>query len=488
MPKKVQYEDYAVVIYDRRYKDAGDPKKVETKHGAKVGPLTLDHAKELLGWTDEADGKEEFKNVFAFRDVNGHKIRLANNEKNRPFRRGLAMTYATENLRNKWRQNGETIAFDVRGDLVSGQHRLVGMIFAEQMRAKNPSYWKEDYGTSVIRMDCTVYLGIDDSKDVADTTDIGQKRSLGDVLFRNREFEDATEKEQQGLANILAGAVRLVWIRCGGLQVSDAKKFPHSEALQFMEQHPGILDAVKFIKNEDGGKESAGLIKNQVSLAYAAAMCYLMTVCKTVTAKFDKEGTPALDFSMKDQAEKFWTLLANGIGLEKGSPILTLKHCLAGMEAGGALARDEITGLISAAWNYFIDDKIDDKKDVATKDIKPKISKNTAGKKCILIADMPRVGGIDVVREKVTVEEVAGKDEGAATGKGKKKAPKGAKSEFAVGEKINVSPSPNNKEPFEAYSGMVHSIGKNGYIEVLADADGEIYGCETKEDIVTKAA
>ncbi|WP_230684294.1 hypothetical protein, partial [Streptococcus pneumoniae] len=71
---------------------------------------------------------------FLFRDLEGNKIRLKNNNTNRPFRKSLAIRYANEMLRRKWSLNGETIIFDSKDMCQSGQHRLVGLILAEQMR------------------------------------------------------------------------------------------------------------------------------------------------------------------------------------------------------------------------------------------------------------------------------------------------------------------------------------------------------------------
>jgi hypothetical protein len=146
--------------------------------------------------------------------------------------------------------------------------------------------------------------------------------------------------------------------------------------------------------------------------------------------------------------------------------------------------------MISAAWNAFLDEK----KDVAVKDIKPKMSKNSGGKLCILTDDMPRCGGLDVARAAITVEDVSGKDDGKASetgagkGKGKRKGPNAAAPVFAVGDKVSVKPPTATPDEFVEYTGTVNLIGKDGYLEIADDVDGEIYGCETKVDIVTKVA
>ncbi|HEV2172664.1 MAG TPA: hypothetical protein VGR71_03810, partial [Nitrospira sp.] len=180
--------------------------------------MTPDDAKKILGWRSEKDPaeKEAFGDNFAFKDLEGSKIRMTNCTSNRPFRRGLALYYANEILRKKWRLHCETIGVDCSDDVQEGQHRLVGLIFAEQMRKKDPEKWKP-YGTrGPISIPVIVVTGFSNEDDVIDTINLGQKRSLGDVLFRNRTFEKASGKEQVGLANTLAGATRMAWLCMGG--------------------------------------------------------------------------------------------------------------------------------------------------------------------------------------------------------------------------------------------------------------------------------
>jgi hypothetical protein len=353
--------------------------------------LTVEGAKALIGWTEEPDGGEWEK--FDIRSPeNGKKVRLTKNPTNRPFRMGLAKRYASEMLRRAWRLNGETIVVDVKGMVQSGQHRLIGLILAESMRKNDPETWNQ-YGKGALKIECLVVEGISAAKEVADTLDIGQKRSLGDVLFRRGDFE-GTEKQNKRLANVMAGAIRLAWIRVGGKMVSDAPHFPHSEALATVEAHPKLVEAVQFVVTEDGGEGSEGKkISAKVSLAYAGALLYLMATAKSNSAK----GT--INTSLWEKACEFWTLFGSGAGLKAGHPILTLRNQLDKVGASGGKERDIVVGMIVKAWNAFIDGK-----DLDAKGIKIKEAV-TDGKR--VLAEEPRIGGLDIHREPEEEEEGA---------------------------------------------------------------------------------
>jgi len=109
--------------------------------GAKDGALSVQDAKKLLGWTEEpkAGAWEE----WTLKDLEGNKILLKNNLTNRPFRLSLAKRYANEILRKAWAFNGESLILDKFGMVQDGQHRLVGLILAEQMRAKEKERWAD---------------------------------------------------------------------------------------------------------------------------------------------------------------------------------------------------------------------------------------------------------------------------------------------------------------------------------------------------------
>lgn len=410
--------------------------------------LSVDDAKQILGWETEPEG-EKWES-WAFRDLEGKKVRLLNNPTNRPFRMGLAKRYSSEILRGKWAMNGETVIVDRLGHVQSGQHRLAALVLAEQERKKNPEYWRTEYSwRGPVKMETLVVYGISEKPEVVDTLDIGQKRSLGDVIFRNQDFGDLGERDQKKVSNMLAGATRLAWLRCGGLRVSDAPAFLHSEALDFVEDHEGLHQAVLFVFNEEGGAGVDGRkISSFISLGYASALAYLMAAAKT-----DPEGE--VDMSLLDKAQEFWTLFASGAGLEKGNPILVLRNLLPKIDASGAMGRDEVVSSVIKAWNLWIDGK-----KATTKDVRVKKTKNEAGK--MILGEEPRIGGLDI--ERVDLED----DEEDLIPEIPEKVQKGSKSKggWTVGDSAWVK---DLDEGDHWFGTLIEKID-------LKDPDGEITG------------
>lgn len=485
--------------------------------------IDVDEAKKLLGWRAENDPKEKeaFGDNYKFKDVDGTKVRCDNLETNRPFRRGLAMQYANEILRNKWRLNGESMTFDIRDNVQSGQHRLIGLVFAEQLRKKNPELWKE-YGTrGPVSIPGVVVFGVSDEDDVIDTIDLGQKRTLGDVLFRNRSFEQVGEDDQKTLSNVLAGAVRVAWLCSGGQTVSSAPKLLHSVALDFVETHgnygkgedaPGLFEAVDFVVREDAGSEKR--LRTYISLPYAAGLMLLMGTSATNTKEYDEKGTEAVDTSRWTKAEDFWKAVASGAGLDKGHPCLVLRNFLAKQDAASGGQRDEILAAVKLAWNAFVDGKTLD----GVKDLKADTVKDKKTERISIV--MPYMGGIDVKREMPAKppkppKETKRTDDGKGKGKGKGKGPKPLNPDavkgpapapgpattpetgkgkgkgkgrgngkgshpsvsypFVVGDKVHIQPTgkhPTTNEAWPSYDATVKEIDDNGLVKVHYSADG----------------
>jgi len=444
----------------------------------KKGPLTVEDAKEILGWTTEEDAGKEFGTDYALK-LDGQKIRFANNPTNRPFRMTLAKRYANEMLRNKWQLNGEAIIIDRKGNIQSAQHRLVALVLAERMRDADKEDAKRYGWRGPVTIEVVIVRGISDRKEVVDTLDIGQKRTLADVIFRNHAFKGVGEKGQKQLARILSGATRLCWLRAGGKTVSDAPHFPHSEALDFVEDHPGLIDSVRFIFEEEGGTGADGKrISSEVSLAYAAGLHFLMSTAGTDPDKYDEGGE--YDEGFRPKADDFWVAFASGAGLEKGNPILALKNALRRLDASGAAGRDEIIGTVINAFNLWVDGK----KASKVTDVKVKKTKDKKTGK-LVIADPPRLGGIDVFREveeEEDVEEVPAKEDD-----GPKKGSK-SKGGWAVGDQCWVK-----EDDGEHWFGKIVDViqhpeesGGGTTYEVRADLDGKDYDAKASQLVINE--
>lgn len=421
---------------------------IEYSKNSKEGSLTVEKAKEILGWIDSGslpDGAK-LEGEAKFRDRNGNQVQLRNANQNRPFRLGLARRYANEILRNCWHLNGETVIVDSNDKIHDGQHRLVGFILADQMRQKDPE-WKS---RGKLTIEIVVIKGISPKQEVVDSIGIGQKRTLGDVLYRDKVFATKENKEsvQKKLSNVLAGAVRLVWLRLGGKIVSDAPHFPHSEALAFADQHPKIVECVQFAD----GMDFTGIL----SKPYVAGLMYLMAASAT-----DKEAYEAgerdeelINFDRWEAAEQFFTLLSSGIDLKKGSPILALRDKLRDSTAAGGKDRDKIVYWTIMAWNAYIDGN----ENFSKTDFKLKLED---GK----VVEPPYIGGLDteVVKEEEVEETEEVKEE--KTPKAKKSAKKDQKK---TGEK---APKAVKKAAKKAKDAAPYEVGDEVFVEYPAEDD-----------------
>jgi len=343
-------------------------------------PIDPDVAMELLGWEEEGED-EKWGNDYAFR-IGDRKIRLKNNPNNRPFRMALARRYANEMLRGKWYLNGETIVIDEKGWVQSAQHRLVGLLLAEEMRSNDHSKW----GDRSITIDVVVVRGISSNRLVTDTLDLGQKRSLGDIIYRNQEFEGISDQQIKKLSNAISYATRLVWLRTDGKKVSDAPHFPHSEALDFLEQHPRIIEAAQVVHKLEGGRGAEGRrITHYISLGYAAGLFYMMAAAATTE---DEIYDGVVNFDLWDKAEGFWSQFASGANLDEGNPILELRNYVHELDSGASAGRDEIIGTIIKAYNCWTD-----KVKMQRGGLKLKRAKNPDNS--VDIIEFPSLGGID---------------------------------------------------------------------------------------------
>ena len=340
-------------------------------------PLSIDDAKELIGWTEELDG-EDWGKKFDLKDTFGRKVRLTNNPNNRPLRLSEVKENSLVFLKGEWRFNGETLVVGKSGVLRDGQHRLVGFILAEQQRQID----QKKYGSDPLAFSTVVVYGIDEEDEVIDTIDIGIGRSGSDVIFRRYGF-DGDKTAQKKIATVVDGAARLVWLRAGGKKVSGGSKLTHTTKLELLKNHPGIVESVMFIMKLDhgaGDENEKNLFPGMISLGYASALHYLMH-----------------DVNKRD-ADKFWRSLASGEGLEKGSPVLALSKFLTTAKAGSGAQRDDLVGACVKAWLAFKAGE-----ELTPKAVKVKKTKDDENGKFVP-AEFPRIGGVD--SEPETVEEL----------------------------------------------------------------------------------
>jgi hypothetical protein len=208
------------------------------------------------------------------------KALLEMNTTNRPLSNSQVKLYANEMLRGKWKLNGEALIFgsDDEGNdsIISGQHRLHALILANKLHAANPS----EYENATLKLTTVIIFGV--AIETADSVDLGMNRKHGHVIYRDEFVDKVIPKEWSNnnsrkakWCNTLAGAARLVWLRCGGATVSSAPKFIVSEMMEFIkEDHKNLCHFVSAVLSASE-EEGAGL---KISVPYIAGLCYMASL------------------------------------------------------------------------------------------------------------------------------------------------------------------------------------------------------------------
>jgi hypothetical protein len=289
-----------------------------------AGPITQQHAKDLLGWEviGEGAGRDA---VPMLTDIEGNKVRCLNNTMNRPYDINDALRYGQEVLNRRFAPkgpNGETIIISRTGEVLSGQRRLTGLILACQIWAgKNKGHWQAIWPEEPV-IESFIVFGVDDSQETIRTIDNVRTRTLADTLYTSGLFGKVTANDLKAMSRIADYACRLLWHRTGADKDAFSPKMTHSEALEFIARHPHILRAVKHIWEED----KKGLIRYYLTPGYAAALLFMMGCSASGEGEEERSGRgqiidyadaePAphegvLDWSRWDQAIDFWVQLAS---------------------------------------------------------------------------------------------------------------------------------------------------------------------------------
>lgn len=351
-------------------------------------PITVEKAKELLGWVTEGEYIARIKHVdhnvnedeikfgekFFLTDNQGNKVRLSNNTINRPWSEGVTKAYMQDILRKNWMFNGETIIIGEHGRILSGQHRLIGLILAEQTRTgENKAHWEAEWPTPVTMSGIIVY-GVSEDPKVTRTLDNVKPRTLADVIFADTElFGDYSVSDRKTASRMLDFAVRLLWERTGEYKETNwAPKRTHSESLGFVDRHLKLKQCIAHVFKEDG---SDGKIAKYLYPGHAAALMYLFAC--SGTADKDVEDycvtVPTTEKHLKfDRLKKAGAFFSDLVKDE--SPLKELRVCRKplpgdGVEEGGGFSGftfattepngtfDERVGVLIRAWNNYVKDE-----------------------------------------------------------------------------------------------------------------------------------
>ncbi len=347
----------------------------------KFGSMKVELAKKLLGWEEETD--VQFGKDYLVKDHEGKKVRCHANLNNRPFVKSNMELLKQEILRRRWQFNGDgPITIGKYGTVLNGQHTLVALVLATQQWRAEESH---DVWDSEPTIDKLLVQGVEEDDAVINTIDTARPRSLADVIYRSAYFADFDQSDRIRLAKIAKDAINLLWGRTG---ISDDPFAPtrktHSEALDFLDRHPKILDAVKHIYVEDGAES---LISHYVSLGCAAGLLYLMAASKSDSQTYREDRSEDnLDMDLWDKAEDFWVLFAQGRQGVLGS-IITALHRLQESEDG--FIPQERQAIIIKGWLAHIEGKAVDGNAI-------RLKYETDDDDCRTLMESPTVGGIDV--------------------------------------------------------------------------------------------
>lgn len=419
--------------------------------------ITVQQAKELLGWQEETEA-EPFKNKFMLQTADGTKVRCNNNRNNREFKHSLALKWTGEILKGNWQLNGETIIIGCTGQTLSAQHRLVGLVMAGQEWAKEPSkwpFWQEEPTLQTI-----LVTGICEGDATVNTIDTAKPRSLADVLYRSPLFAKMQQGDRSKCARITEAAIGILRERTGAtLNAFSPGKPTHSDSVNFLDNHLKLVACVKHIYEENGEDK----IHTYLPLGEASALMFLMGCCTSDQSKYKAAETPCeklLDWATWTKAENFWVQFA---GNDKSMlPIRTVLGQLGTANETGKATNNERRAVMVQAWNAFANGQPITE---SVLELAHVTDQETLVRKLV---DCPVVGGIDIGSIKEVDEVViAGNDPTAEEIAARKKAIRSKN-----GGTTTTKPTKGKKMPAPSKAGEEWAVGDTAWVY---DKDGEHY-------------
>lgn len=345
--------------------------------------LNQEDAMKYLGWTVEGDD-EDFGDNYDLRNVEGKKVRVMNNVLNRKLRPNRIAALRQEILRKNWRFNGQTIVIGKEGHVLDGANQMVALVISgEEWDQKTSVVWRENWKTKPV-IEKLVALGVGEDDETANTMDTGDPRTLADVFYRSQYFRDIATKQRNQLSRGLSYATQLMWQRTGFN--SEGLMKTHTEYKHFIDQHPKLVEAVKYIYEENEDNR----IGYYLSPGYSAALMYMMSCSETSDEKLSNYAEDAnekfLSFKLLRKAQKFFTLLGSG-DKEIAPAVRGALSTLQEEEVGGLVRARQ--GIIVKAWNLWIEEK-----KITPKNVCVKWSETEDGVRSL--DETPIIGGIDL--------------------------------------------------------------------------------------------
>jgi hypothetical protein len=334
----------------------------------KVGWVTAEQARKLLGWKQSQDPKQAYTE-YLLKDRDGVPTKCFNVEKQRPFYPALAAQWMGEILAGHWNgdggeTNGESMVISKTGLVIDGKHRLIGLALAVQEWSKDHTkypFWPEEP-----KIHCFISFGVREDIKAVNTINTGKPRTLADAIYASGLFgtlDGSRSKDKRiikALSRMTDHAVRLLWKRTGAVEQPFAPKRSHAESLDFIQRHPRLLECVKHIYEESGAEDK---LRFYPSPGYAAALLYLMGSSTTQRENAESSGymqvdcptEDLLDWSMWEKACAFWTALAG-----KDPSMDPLRTAVGNLldQAGSSFLSERMALLVKTWWLYATDEEI----------------------------------------------------------------------------------------------------------------------------------
>lgn len=421
MPKKKKEEiDQREVLYPTLTVN-GIPIPLEKM---KLSALVI---RDLLGWEteehykkemeasddpeDKARGKAGYGDEYLVTDTAGRKVRCHNNLDNRPFDLVTMEKLCQTILNRQWAGpttfpgetvNGETIIIGRTGKVESAQHRCVAAVLAAERWAKNPKAypgWTEEPF-----LESLVVFGVSENPIIVQTLDNVRPRTLADTIytseiFRRMSGKAVTSKDRKELSKMLDAATDLLWRRtsAGGDNEPEHRYQTHGSSFSFIDRHPKLQNCVKHLFEENANRQISLL---QLSAGQCAACMYLMGSAATDPDEYwPKRNEKALDWSLWQKAEEFFTALADGSD-RSFKVVQQALGQLKSIEEGLGGRVSEKLAVLAAAWHRFREDE----------EIKPEdltLSYGTDKNANPVLLDPPTFGGIDLGQDSTPPETVS---------------------------------------------------------------------------------
>lgn len=354
--------------------------KIEVKYHTAENPLTADMAKKYLGWTTTG-----FDKNHSLLDLDGNKVWLNNNLKNRPVTRAQYETIKQDILHGRWVFNGDSMVVSKYGNTVQCQHRLIALVLADQTWQKQQGQYSKWWPTPPA-LTCIVVRGTEETPNVINTYDTGKPRTLADAIYQSHYFSDKDKIQRGNACRATDYAIRMLWHRTGADDNAFTPRRTMAESMNFLERHSRVLEMVNHVL-EENDKQS---LTRYLSPGYFSALAYLMAASDTERQNDEKTGyidvlTPDesnINFDRWDQAQQFICLIG-----QQNKKFEALKEIYGEWIDEGVSLNMKLCCLIKT-WSLWIAGE-----PITPDAIRPKTKTNGEGIKELI--EHPSVGGID---------------------------------------------------------------------------------------------